>query len=113
MEGYEQRLLELVERIAVANEDLIKLAREEQVVDQQVERVVAKMVMCPHCGAVDPMTETKQASGKASEFVLVTPCGECGRTIYLLPIGWQVAGTKENAKAMMERREDSDGEHKD
>lgn len=90
-----------LERVAAANERLNELATEERA-QTPADDELFDAPACPHCGALDPRTEMRGGEGKLSEFVLATPCGNCGRPFYALPIGWRIVGSKQEAQALLD-----------
>ena len=81
-------LISAVERNAVATEDMLKLAKEEQLVMQEPGPAI-----CPHCGKLDPViTELQQqgeaGSGPLSEFVIAGETHCCNRVIYAVPVAF-------------------------
>lgn len=98
MDGREtQQLLGTLERIAVANEELIRLATEERNIEFK-----PTPPFCPHCQSLNPRVTSEGGGGLMSEFVLVARCETCGRAIYGVPDGWQVYGSKEEARSAIQ-----------
>lgn len=99
-----ERIADNTKRMAEASERLNALATEEREFD--AAQPMFDPPACPHCGELDPLTSIRSGlSGKLSEFVLATPCGNCGNDIYAVPIGWQVTANKDEARQLMEGRE--------
>lgn len=104
-------LRELLERIAVgvgrmadANERLNSyVERDREEADGLADAAVYEAPQCPHCGKFDPKTQTPGGEGKLSDFVLASLCGDCGGTLYAIPLGWMVVGTKQEAAAYLAR----------
>jgi hypothetical protein len=88
------RLIAAVERNAEATEQMLTLAKEEQIVMAEPGPPV-----CPFCGKLDPeVTELGSGgSGKLSEFVIRAETHCCNRILYALPVGWDTTTTPEMA----------------
>jgi hypothetical protein len=93
------RAAEALERVAAANERLNDLAASESI--SEPPEVMFDPPACPHCGVLDPATQTGGGEGRLSEFVLATPCGSCGKPIFALPLGWRIVGSKEQARELL------------
>jgi hypothetical protein len=78
------RLLDSLERIAKANEELIRLAVEER------EEVPAEPLACPNCQKRNPRVRGTGGEGPLSEFVLIATCQECGHRLVAVPRGMDV-----------------------
>ena len=94
-----ERASAALERVAAANERLNDLATAER--EPEPSEVMFDPPACPHCGVLDPQTQSNAGEGKLSEFVLASPCGNCGKPIYALPIGWRIVGDKEQARDLL------------
>jgi hypothetical protein len=90
----EGKLVSAVERIAVANEELIRLATEERDTGDSA-RVPP---FCPHCGVFDPEIRNQGGAGKMGEFVLVAGCTNCGKTFFATTENWLIVKTIEELK---------------
>lgn len=90
-----KKFLALMERSAVAQEQLISLATDERKIE-----FTPTPPFCPHCETVDPKVSSEGGgTGPMTEFVLVARCGECGNALYAVPESWQVYGTSDAARA--------------
>lgn len=97
----EHTLVPVLERIAVANEELIRLATEER----DIEDTTAPP-HCPHCHQFDPVVGSQGGGeGHMSDFVLVAKCGSCGEVLYGLPDNWRMARSADEAHKIREGRE--------
>lgn len=88
------RLIAAVERNAEATEQMLALAKEEQIVMAEPGPPV-----CPHCGKLDPEVTELDAggSGQLSDFVMRGETHCCNRILYALPLGWDTTTTPEMA----------------
>jgi hypothetical protein len=109
---FNQRVVEALERIAntseraaVAAEELNTLAKEEREVDDILggDKLVDPPV-CPHCGEINPETQSKGGEGKLLDFVLVSPCGNCGEAIYAIPVGYRIVANYDEAREIRDAR---------
>lgn len=98
------RLVEAVERVAVANEELIALAKDERGIGEQIENQPGPP-FCPHCQRMNPSVKTQaEGTGQLSDFVLVMQCEHCNNTFYGLAEGWLIAPDSETAKQLRDAR---------
>jgi hypothetical protein len=103
-----ERLIRAVERVAVANEELIVLAKAERDIGEQIENQPGPP-FCPHCSRVNPSVKTQaEGEGLLSDFVLVMQCAHCHSTFYGLADGWQMAPDIDNAKQLRDARRAGD-----
>lgn len=97
-----ERVASSNERLAAANERIIELAVEERSVDSILSgEHLYDAPVCPHCGAINPDTQSNGGEGKLSEFVLVTPCGSCGEIFYAVPIGYRIFDNRDQARDIL------------
>jgi hypothetical protein len=94
------KLLELLERSAVAQERLIELATEERDAGDSI----FGPPFCPHCGIMSPDIRNEGGEGSFSEFVLKALCGNCQGVIFAVPQGWLCYPNAPLAREEMERR---------
>lgn len=95
-----ERGVKALERNAVASEELISLAKEERT----VEASMISPGYCPHCATVNPTVRSEGGAGHIDEYVLVANCENCHGTFYAIPQGWHIVGTPEEAREIMEAR---------
>ena len=82
------RLITAVERLADANEEIVKLAKAD---DGPVLEMAPSPPFCPHCGEFNPMiTCNSGGNGRIAEYVVVARCGVCQGTFYGKPEGWSM-----------------------
>lgn len=74
----------VLERSAVAQEDLIRLATAER---ETGESILGPPI-CPHCGRLNPRIRNEGGDGQFGEFLLVAACQECGETFIAIAQGW-------------------------
>jgi hypothetical protein len=96
--------LAVLERIAIANEQLITLATEERDTGDSI----FGPPLCPHCGTFSPHVRNEGGSGPMAEFCLVGNCSNCNKTIYAVPQGWLCFASRDDALQELERRGSSD-----
>ena len=97
-----ERMADASERMAVANEQLIKLATEER---DSGDSILGPP-FCPHCNTFDPkLRQIGTGTGQMSEFILEAACDNCGNRVYGVPQGWLVFHTGEQALTYIEGRE--------
>lgn len=97
-----ERLAAASERQAEASEHLNALAASEALSEPPAADVeMFDLPACPGCGALDPPTRIMSGEGRLSEFVMITPCGECGRVFYAIPLGWRIVADKQVARQML------------
>jgi hypothetical protein len=90
-EPFEDRLLGILERTAVAQEELIRLATEEREVGEAME----EPPFCPHCGRLNPTIRSEGGTGEFADFILVANCTNCSNTFLAVPArGWNVYRNK-------------------
>lgn len=83
-----QRLIKAVERLADANEEIVKLAKQDEV---PVIEMTPGPAYCPHCGEHNPRIVSRSGGdGMMAEFVLSAECQKCGLPFYATVEGWQV-----------------------
>ena len=97
-----ERAVVALDGIAVANQELIRLATEER---DSGDSIFGPPV-CPHCGAFGPRVKPLVPANGApmSEFVLISPGGECGQMFFGVPQGWLTFPDEESAKQQVARR---------
>lgn len=95
-----QRIADSLERTAVANEQIVKLATDERDAGDNI----FGPPFCPHCGMLNPTCRSEGGEGEMAEFVLVAHCHNCGNILYAVPQGWLVFTNAESAKAQIEGR---------
>lgn len=103
MEGRErdERLVTAIERLADANEAIVKLAGEQQ---EEMNAPTPGPPFCPHCGTFNPPVQQLAAGGgPMQEFILVAQCERCGKVLYGIPEGWQLASTEDEARSIIEK----------
>lgn len=111
MEGREERaamerIAEALERSAVADEELIRLATAERVTNE----LEPLPPMCPRCGQFDPVVENVGGRGQLSEFVLVATCGKCTKLFLAVPSnGWEYARDRDELKALQDAKGGNNG----
>lgn len=91
--------VDALERSATANEALLKIAEQEQLVMTEPGPSI-----CPHCGAVNPtvhLVDDSGGSGPLDEFVLVGETECCRKTIYAIPHEFTVVPTRDAAVQLM------------
>lgn len=93
-----EQFLGKLERIAVANEELITLATEERV----EEAKLTTPGYCPHCGTANPSIRSEGGTGAMNDYVLIALCDNCNKTFYAIPEGWLCVKTPENVRQAME-----------
>jgi hypothetical protein len=81
-----ERGVKALERLAGANEEIIKIANEEKFTVEEGSST------CPYCGKLNPeVTQLGSGgSGPVSEFVLVAETHCCNRTVYCVPVSIQI-----------------------
>lgn len=81
-----ERAVVALDRSAVANEELIRLATEER---DYGDSLTAPPV-CPVCHKFNPkiIVLNHDRVGDMAEFVLVANCQECNQIFYAVPQGW-------------------------
>lgn len=77
-------LVKATERIAEANEALLRLATEEH----QIANEAGAPLFCPSCGVENPTLITEGGKGRLAEFLLVATCENCKERILASPSGW-------------------------
>lgn len=96
------KLIAAVERQAEATEQMLTIAREEQITMAEPGPPV-----CPHCGKLNPtVTQIGETSGSGelSEFVMQAETHCCNRSIYCVPIGWDTTTHVELALDILKMR---------
>jgi hypothetical protein len=94
---FEGKVVGLLERVAVAQEELNSLARGE------TETAMFLPGVCPHCNTTNPrIVNDRGGDGLMSEFVLVAKCQHCDKTLYALAQGWVSLGTAEEVRQLQE-----------
>jgi hypothetical protein len=96
-----KRVVIALERSADANEKLLEIANNEQLILDEGP------VVCPHCGAQDPIVTPREegGSGPLSEFVVIADTNCCARVIYAVPSSYVVFDKQKTVEAyMMEGR---------
>lgn len=88
---FERSAIRALERIAVANEELIRLAKDERDVGESI----TGPPLCPHCGRLNPSIRSEGGSGEFADFKLVAHCENCGQTFLAVSQGWLCFKTKE------------------
>lgn len=75
------RAVMALERLAGANEEIIRLANEEPIVENGPP-------VCPHCGKLNPSVTQLNAggSGPLNDFQLVGETHCCNRQVYCVPV---------------------------
>lgn len=89
-----ERVIPVLERIAVANEQLIVLATEERDAGDNLRTPP----YCPHCGRLDPQIRNEGGIGQFGEFILVAFCVECNERFLAVPDGWAIYKSVEAMK---------------
>jgi hypothetical protein len=93
----------LLERIAKGIEHL----GEEPVVE-----IEAGPPICPHCGKFNPDVKVNadEGVGPLIEFFVIAQCLECQKTIYALPLQWNIYGSQHELESgVAERSEITNG----
>jgi hypothetical protein len=93
----EERLVRALEDIAETNKRMATAAETAVAPDVAIDGELFDVPACPHCSALNPPTRMSGGEGRLNEFVLVTPCGECGETFYAVPMGWRITADREEA----------------
>jgi hypothetical protein len=86
--GLNVRMVEALERMASAQEELNKLAREQA--EEPMEEFTPGPPICPHCGTFNPSIRNEGGTGPWVEYVLAAYCDNCGNTFLAQAQGWQV-----------------------
>lgn len=104
------RIAEALERLAIANEDIVKLAKAEG--EPPVIEVEPGPAYCPHCGKEDPLivTHSGDGAGRMSEFFLHATCRNCETTFYGLVQGWTLVTTVDDLREQLKGGRDN-GNH--
>lgn len=98
--AWQERLVGAVERVAVANEQLIELATTERDSGDSA----FGPAFCPHCGTFNPSVRNEGGIGQMAEFVLLATCQACHKTFFAFPQGWICLASEDEAREEMERR---------
>jgi NMD protein affecting ribosome stability and mRNA decay len=98
----EERVTELLERIAVGVEHLA---------EDPVVEIEAGPPVCPHCGRFNPEISVREveAQGPIFEYVLVAHCNNCGQKFYAVPQTWVMFTRREEVEAEMNERRGNNG----
>ena len=84
-----------LDRIAKANEELIRLAVEERDDQEVLGEAVAELPVCPHCGTLNPKIRNEGGAGPMAEFALLAQCDSCSHTFIAEPQGWHTFKSKD------------------
>jgi len=95
------RIASALERLAVANEDIVKLAKADG--DPPVIEVEPGPPFCPHCGRQDPtiVIHSGEGRGPMSEWFLDATCAHCEMRLFGIPQGWTMTAKFEDVQAHM------------
>jgi hypothetical protein len=97
-----ERLVKAMERSAVAQEDLIRLATEErEELATAEESMPLGLPICPHCGTLNPEIRNEGGSGSFAEFILLAHCGHCQNLFLAVAQGWDTYKTKGDYEGRM------------
>jgi hypothetical protein len=92
------RFLDRLDRI---NKTLEKLAEEPDEIQMEVAPPV-----CPHCGQFNPTVRVLgDSTGPLMECVLEAECGNCNKTMFAVPIQWDMIPDIETYRLYLAERE--------
>ena len=97
----EVRKVEAMERLAIATENMLKLAEREEMVMME-----PGPTQCPGCGVPNPEITQLQAgsSGRIDEYVLIGETKCCNRVIYAVPTSFSAFTEREHALAILNEK---------
>jgi hypothetical protein len=91
VEAMVDRIVEALERNAIATEKMLAIAENEQIQFEQGPPI------CPGCGRPNPtVTQLETGSGPLAEFVMKAETHCCNHVIYAVPVGFSTTLHIEN-----------------
>jgi hypothetical protein len=104
---FAERILDSLDRIALANEELIRLAKDDRDLGDAIEAQPPPL-LCPRCQTLDPSVEIELfGRGKLSEFVFAARCESCREAFYVVPQGYDLTANVHEAERLSKRKDSS------
>lgn len=101
----DERAVRALERLADANEAIVKLASDEREDAEGIPRFAP--AICPHCLKTDPEVAIEAAEGRFEEMIVIAHCRNCGQRFFGVPQGWLCYRDPEAALAEIDERRES------
>jgi hypothetical protein len=83
----------------------------ERMAEDPVIQMETGPPVCPHCGKMNPVVQTKDTGGTGlmAEFVIKATCTNCGNIFYAIPLQYQVTSRITEIPEILQARREISG----